>query len=253
MKKILSLMAFAMIFGAFAPQALYAEKKEKKQQASTTPKKTWKWEMPSKMTGIKDFDNYLLSCDSLNNRLVSYMDSVTFYSVRVINVTQKDGSVVTRRCVVDEDNNIRGTGEALLQYIDMTTTGVEILADMAAITAETAVATTSLTENPLVALSHGKYLKAGPKLVAEGGKTIKELLKKMKEQKKEIRQYKQDYTESGELKDPTMDPAQIDSNYSNNEPIAKTSEDFEKELAAAKAKDATINVPEEGDVKLDLD
>ena len=253
MKKILSLMALAMIFGALAPQALYAGKKDKKQQTDATPKKTWKWEMPSKMTGIKDFDHYLLQCDSLNTRLVSYMDSVTFYSVRVINVQQKDGSVVTRRCVVDEEGTIRGTGEALLQYVDMTMTGTEILADMAAITAETAVATASLTEDPLIAFSHGKYLKAGPKLVAEGGKTIKALLKRMNEQKKEIRQYKKDYSESGEAKDPTIDPAKIDSNYSNNEPITKTSEEVDKELAAAHEKDKTIVVPEEGDVNLDLD
>ena len=253
MKKILSLMAFAMILGVFVPQTLYAQKKNKKEQADAAPKKTWKWEMPSKMTGIKDFDNYLLSCDSLNTRLVSYMDSVTFYSVRVINVQQKDGSVVTRRCVVDEEGHIRGTSEALLQYIDMTTTGTEILADMASITAETAVATASLTENPLVALSHGKYLKAGPKLVAEGGKTLKELMKKMNQQKKEIRQYKKDYSESGEAKDPTIDPAQIDSNYSNNEPITKTSEEYDKELAAAQEKDKTITLPEDGDVEIDLD
>lgn len=244
MRKTIYVMALAMFIGVILPSKVSAQKKNKKE---------WKWEMPSKMTGIKDFDHYLLFCDTINTRITTYTDSVTFYSVRVINVQQPDGSIVKRRCVVDENNNIRGANEALLQYMNMTNAGLGILTDIVSITAETAVATASLTENPLVTLSHGKYLKAGPKLVTEGTKTVKELLRRMNEQKKEIRQYKKDYTESGELKDPTIDPAEIDSNYSNNEPITKTSEEVNKALAAIQATDPTITVPDDGDVDLDLD
>lgn len=243
MKHLIKAMALAITFALIAPAVTNAQKKKEK--------KAWQWEMPSKMTGIKDFDEYLLLCDTLNTRIKSYKDSVTFYSVRIINVQQKDGSVVQRRCVVDQNDNIRGSSEALMQYMDMILAGTGIITDMASITAETAIATASLTENPLAALTHGKYLKAGPKLVVEGTKTIKELLSKMKAQRQEIRQYKKDFTETGELADPTIDPATIDSNYANSEPITKTSEEFEKELAAAMAKDASITLPEEGDDPLD--
>ena len=77
---------------------------------------------------------------------------------------------------------------------------------------------------------------------------MKELMKKMNAQKKEIRQYKKDYTESGELADPTVPADVIDSNYSDNEPVTKTSEEYERELAAAMEANKNIKIPEDGDV-----
>ena len=240
MKKIVTLMALAILMATMAPAAAQAaDKKEKK---------AWKWEMPKKMTGNEDFDLYLRTCDTLNTRVTSYMDSVTFYSVKKIKVTQADGSTIERRCVVDENGHIRGSNEALAQYIAMTNAGLDILNDLLKITAQTTAATAAIAGNPMLALSHGKYLKAGPKIAAEGGKTMKELMKKMNAQKKEIRQYKKDYTESGELADPTVPADVIDSNYSDNEPVTKTSEEYERELDAAMEANKNIKIPEDGDV-----
>ncbi len=244
MKRNLSLVIFTLILGLVIPGNAFAADKEKKEKKQ---KKAWKWEMPSELTGDADFDNYLKTCDELNTKIVSYMDSVTFYTVKKINITQEDGTVVERRCVVDENGNIRGSSEALAQYIQMTNSGMGILNDMLNITNQTTAASAYITKNPLKVIKYGKYLKAGPKIVAEGGKTMKALLKRMTEQKKEIRQYKKDYSESGELKNPTTDAATIDANYSDNEPITKTSKDFDKELAAAMAKDKTIKIPD-GDI-----
>lgn len=238
MKKKLAILVFLM---GIIPFTSMAENKAGKE------KKTWKWEMPSKLTGDNDFDGYLKTCDDLNTKIVSYIDSVTFYSVRKINVKQADGTIVERRCVVDENENIRGSSEAIAQYIEMTNSGMGILNDMLEITNKTTAASAYIAKNPMKALTYGKYLKAGPKIVAEGGKTMRELLKKMNAQKKEIRQYKKDYSESGVLKNPTTDAATIDANYSDNEPIVKTSEEFDKELAAAMEKDKTIKIPD-GDV-----
>ena len=122
MKKIVTLMALAILMATMAPAAAQAaDKKEKK---------AWKWEMPKKMTGNEDFDLYLRTCDTLNTRVTSYMDSVTFYSVKKIKVTQADGSTIERRCVVDENGHIRGSNEALAQYIAMTNAGLDILNDL---------------------------------------------------------------------------------------------------------------------------
>lgn len=245
MKKILGFLAVAMLLGVIAPQTAYAEKKKDKE------KKGWKWEMPKKMTGIDEFDHYLRVCDTLNTRILTYMDSVTFYTVRPIDVKQSDGTIIKRRCVVDDKDNIRGSNEALAQYFDMTNTGLDILGDLVKITGETTVATASLAGDPLKALSYGKYLKAGPNIAIEGGKMMKQLLKKMNEQKKEIRQYKQDYSEAGELKDPTISAEEIDAHYSNNEPITKLSEEYNNAIAEIQAKDASIQVPEDGDADIE--
>jgi hypothetical protein len=244
MKKILSFLAVAMLLAVIAPQTAYAEKKEKE-------KKEWKWEMPKKMTGIEKFDHYLRVCDTLNTRITTYMDSVTFYTVRPIDVQQADGTIIKRRCVVDDKDNIRGSNEALAQYFDMTNTGLAILGDLMKITGETTAATASLASDPLKALSYGKYLKAGPKIAIEGGKMMKELLKKMNQQKKEIRQYKKDYSEAGELKDPTISAEEIDAHYSNNEPIKMLSEEYNNAIAEIQAKDSSIQVPEDGDADID--
>ena len=96
-----------------------------------------------------------------------------------------------------------------------------------------------------------RYLKAGPNIAIEGGKMMKELLKKMNQQKKEIRQYKQDYSEAGELKDPTISAEEIDAHYSNNEPITKLSEEYNNAIAEIQAKDSSIQVPEDGDADID--
>lgn len=80
---------------------------------------------------------------------------------------------------------------------------------------------------------------------------MKELLKKMNQQKKEIRQYKQDYSEAGELKDPTISAEEIDAHYSNNEPITKLSEEYNNAIAEIQAKDSSIQVPEDGDADID--
>ena len=153
--------------------------------------------------------------------------------------------------MVDDKDNIRGSNEALAQYFDMTNTGLAILGDLVKITGETTVATASLAGDPLKALSYGKYLKAGPNIAIEGGKMMKELLKKMNQQKKEIRQYKQDYSEAGELKDPTISAEEIDAHYSNNEPITKLSEEYNNAIAEIQAKDSSIQVPEDGDADID--
>ena len=194
MKKILSLLAVAILLAVIVPQTAYAEKKKDKD------KKGWKWEMPN--------------------------------------------------CVVDDKDNIRGSNEALAQYFDMTNTGLAILGDLVKITGETTVATASLAGDPLKALTYGKYLKAGPNIAIKGGKMMKELLKKMNQQKKEIRQYKQDYSEAGELKDPTISAEEIDAHYSNNEPVTKLSEEYNNAIAEIQAKDSSIQVPEDGDADI---
>ena len=134
----------------------------------------------------------------------------------------------------------------------MTNAGLGIVNDLLKITNTTTAAAAAIAGNPMLAISYGKYLKAGPKIATEGAKTIKGLVSEMNKQKKDIRQFKKDYTESGELKDPTTDAAALDANYSDNEPITKTPEEFEKQLAEAIEKDKSIVLPDDGDVDIEI-
>lgn len=251
----LSVVALTLIIAMPALSLAQKEKKEKKE------KKEWKWEMPSKMTNIPEFDKYLRTCDELSKRINTYTDSVTFYTVKKIQVTDGQGRLLknaagedsTIIAVVDAQNNIRGSGEAFQQYARFTATGMEILSDLMEITTQTVAATTSLASKPMVALSHGKYLKAGPKIVSQGGRMVKELMKRMKEQKKAIRAYKQNYTESGVLQDPTIDPSTIEGGiFADLEVIQKPEDAVGKELADALAKDAQIgDLPDGEDIDID--
>lgn len=68
----LVLMALVAMM-CFVPviEAKNAPKKKKE-------KKKFEWVMPEKMTGIEDFDKYLLTCDTLWNRITTYRDSIHF-------------------------------------------------------------------------------------------------------------------------------------------------------------------------------
>ena len=260
MNRTAKILGVLMALMLVMPMCLMAEKKEKKAK-EPKEKKEYVWQMPAKMSGDADFDNYLRTCDTIYNRITTYRDSVTFYSVKNIQFVDKDGNPVKNAAgqdsiitaVVDKDNNIRGTGEALLQYMEMTNAGLGILNDMLSITVETASATAALALNPLMALSYGKYIKAGPKILQMGGSTVKGLLKEIKTQRNAIRAYKKNYTESGVLIDPSIDPATIeDGVFADLETIQKAEDVVGRELADALAKNASIgDIPDGEDVDID--
>ena len=259
MNKKTKMMAFMMVLAMMIPVATMAQKKEKNKNKKE--KKEFVWQLPEKMTGIDDFDKYLLTCDTIYNRITTYRDSITFYSVKNIQLIDKNGNAVKTiagqdsiiTAVVDKDNNIRGTGEALMQYLDMTNTGLDILNDLLSITGETISATASLASNPLLAFSYGKYLKAGPKIVSMGGSTIKEILREIKTQKKAIRAYKKNYTEKGVLKDPSIDLTTIeDGVFADLETIQKPEDIVGKEIAEAMERNGNIGeLPDGDDVDID--
>ena len=63
--------------------------------------------------------------------------------------------------------------------------------DVANISLMTVTAGASLTENPLLAFSYGKYLKAGPKIVALAYQEVREIVNRTKQQMRTMKQIHQ--------------------------------------------------------------
>lgn len=248
MKHLINFMLLILAIAVVTPTSMQAQKKKEKKE-----KKEFVWEMPE-LTKNKDFDKYLLTCDTLNSRIRAYCDSIVFYEVKKIQETDANGNVIMDEngkpkeiyAVVDNENHIRGSKEAIFQYADMILSGTSIILDMANMTVLTASATTALPSLGLKALSYGKYLKAGPIMVKDGGVEIKEIVSKCRTQAKAIRAYKNSFTESGELIDPQADVSNLEGVNLNDVPtITKPSEELAQELEKAKQENASAKDADE--------
>ena len=95
------LLAFAAILGlAFVfPNSLSAQKKEKKKKE----KKEFVWELPDP-SGDENIDNYLLSCDTLYNKITTYKDSLSHYKYQEAAFTV-NGKNYLFKCMIDSVNN----------------------------------------------------------------------------------------------------------------------------------------------------
>ena len=133
MKRLINLMLLALAIAVVAPTSMQAQKKKEKKE-----KKEFVWELPE-LTKNEDFDKYLLTCDTLNSRIRAYCDSIVFYEVKKIQETDANGNVIMDEngkpkeiyAVVDNENHIRGSKEAIFQYADMILSGTSIILDMA--------------------------------------------------------------------------------------------------------------------------
>ncbi len=249
MKRFINFMFLLMAIAIVAPTAVQAQKKKKEKK----PKKEFVWEMPE-LTKNAEFDEYLLSCDTLNTRIREYCDGIVFYEVKKIQETDENGNVLKDEngnpkeiyAVVDSANHIRGSKEAIFQYANMILSGTNIILDMANIALLTTSATTALPSLGMKSFSYAKYLKAGPNIVKLGTQEIKEIVTKCREQSKDIRAYKNSFTESGELIDPTADVSNLDGvNLSDVPTITKPSSELANELELAKQENANAQEADE--------
>lgn len=238
MKHLLRIMTWAVILCVGFSVNTQAQKKKKEQKE----KKKIEWVMPE-LTGNKDFDAYLLFCDTLYNRITQYSDSITFFHVQPIVERDENGKAIPtetgdtiRRYIVDENGTPRSALGALLQVMDLAMTGVNLTADFVNMGAHTTAATAALPSLGLKTVSYAKYLKMGPKIIGMGGAEVKEIVQKCKEQLASIKVYRENHTQDGVLKNPTMDLSQLNG-LIQNEPKDMT-DDIRKDLAKANEEDA---------------
>ncbi len=222
---------------AFGTLDASAQKKKKKE------KKPIEWVMPE-LTGNKDFDEYLLYCDTLVNKMKEFETAVPYYSVRKIRIQETGDSCYA---VVDSAGVIRNSNVALTQYLAAATHGLELTAAFTRISTLTLSATTALPSLGLNALSYGKYIKTGGQLAIQCPAKIAEMLKKFKEQRTAIRAYKKGFDEkTGKIKDPTINPDTLeDLNLGDAVAIDKSLEEATAEFAQSDLEGQDVPEPDE--------
>lgn len=214
------------------------DKKEKKEIV-------WPGGTKPAATGNASIDKYINTCDTMINKLKYIGESVTFYHVATIRVTNADGTVTEKRAVVDENGTIRSKNLALKQTLELIKTCTELTVSSANLALLTATYTTSLPSLGLSAIKYGKYVKIGGQLTGRCTTEMVDLMKRLRQQGKEIRAFKKSFSEAGELSDPSMDISNIDGiDFSATPVVEKSNEDFERELAEA----AQVDQDNSGDV-----
>lgn len=166
-KVMIALMAMLMM----VPMGVTAQKKEKKKKE----KKAYEWKMPEQLSGDATIDEYLLSCDTLWNKVQSYTENMTTYIYKVDTLWNVNGAHYIMAHMETTGGQYLTRSAANWQLVEAITTGAEIVLDATNIGLQTASATMSLPNLGLKALSYAKYVKAGPNIIAKAGKEIKEL------------------------------------------------------------------------------
>lgn len=223
------LLALLILF----PVAMQADKKEKK------PKKPLVWEMPE-LTGNESFDEFLLYCDTVWNRLQTIEENIPYYSVRkIVNIETGDSCYA----VVDSLGNIRSTSKAYSQYVNAAGAAVTLSTDCAMIATLSAAAGLTLPSLGTKMFSYSKYVKIGGQLAIECPKKIALMIKHFNQQKKAIKAYKQNFDETtGTIKDPTIDPDTLeDLNIGDAATLEKTTEEITQGFLAAGAEGEDID------------
>lgn len=182
MKRLISFVICIVALSMIIPQEANAQKKKKE-------KKPFVWVLPE-LTGNDSFDEYLLKCDTLNTRIHQYCDNITFYEVAEIHVIDENGEKEINYHVVDSLGNLRSSNKAFIQNLNLILAYPSLASEMALMAACTASATTALPSLGLKAMSYGKYLKAGPKIIEKGGVEMKKIYKKARTQAKQIKALK---------------------------------------------------------------
>ena len=240
MKNIITILLCALAIGFVLPQQAQAAKKDKKE------KKPYVWEMP-KLTENKEFDEYLLKCDTMNTRIRQYCENITFYEVAAIETTDDKGEQEVFYQVVDSANQVRSANKAFLQNMDLVLSGASILADMTLMATYTASATSALPSLGMKALSYGKYLKAGPKMIDYGMKEIKEITTKARSQAKDIKKLKKGVTDDFKARYAEVKTGNVEAGNVGIRVIQMSKSDYQAQYAKAikEDKDNPVNMDDE--------
>ena len=235
-KIIVCALALAVAMPAMAQKKKGGDKEKKEKKEIVWPGGT----KPA-ATGNATIDKYINTCDTMINKLKYIGESVTFYHVATIRVTNADGTVTEKRAVVDQNGTIRSKNLALKQTAELIKTCTELTMSSASLALLTASYTTSLPSLGLNAIKYGKYVKIGGQLTGRCTTEMVDLLKRLRQQGKEIRAFKKSFSESGELANPSLNMSNIDGiDFSATPVVDKSNEEFERELAEA-AKDDQEN------------
>lgn len=165
MKKIL-LIALAML--TIGSQAVNAEKKTKKERNEL------KWEWDGKLSKNEDINKYLLTIDTLYNKVQAYKDNFGAFEIVQDTFTYNNKYYIVS-CMADENNNIISRARVNWQFAQAYGDAALIILDMTNAGLMSASAALTLPSLGLDALKFGKHVKGGPAVISKGTETIKEI------------------------------------------------------------------------------
>ncbi|MCM1515632.1 MAG: hypothetical protein NC080_04340 [Paraprevotella sp.] len=252
--KLLSFVMCFLCMEMLMPMISYAnngddDKKEKKEKKKKE-KKPYVWEMP-KLTGVQTFDDYLLLCDTMNTKIKKYSEDIVFYEVAEIHVKDENGEEDIRYCVVDSAGNLRSSNLALAQNMDIVFAYPGLALDATNLTLATTNASMALASAPLLSLSHGKYLKAGPILTGRAFKEMKVIYKRARAQAKQIKALKAGKIDEVKALNAEVNAGDVEASAASLRVIEKSKTDYDSQLAEATNVDAEhksveeVEIPEE--------
>ena len=171
MKKILFL-ALAL---CTLTSTVYAQKKEKKEKKA----KTYEWTWDGTRSGNATVDEYLVTIDTLWNKIQNYSETMDTYEFQTDTLTINGKNYIMAYMITDEGSLVtRATCN--WQLINSIGNGLAIGADALKAGTMAASAATALPNLGMKALSYGKYLKGAPNVISLGTKEIKEVVGKQK-------------------------------------------------------------------------
>lgn len=189
---VLSLLAIILI----APVS-FAQKKEKKEKKE---KKPYEWKMPQKLSGNQVIDEYILTCDTTYNTLLAAQEMVSIFRIDSSYAMGADSTKYLVLAIKDQEGNPKNFSTTIMQSVDVLLGMTNITLNMTNISLQTATATLEMATNPLLALSYGKYIKDGPKLVAFGGSQMGGIVKALKGQISDLKTIKKNAVDVGDIK-----------------------------------------------------
>lgn len=166
------------------PSGITLQKEKKKKE-----KKPFNWEdvRPSKLSGNKDMDAYLQSCDTLWYQIQNYRENMTFFKLDTVVAQDADGNKMLVVKITDEQGNPRNFSKSLVQGAELILNGSTIILEATNISLLTTSATLSLTDNPLLGFTYGKCLKAGPQIAGLAFNEIREIVNATKKQMRDTK------------------------------------------------------------------
>lgn len=170
MKTLTKVMVAMLAVIMMLPVSADAQKKNDKKKE----KKKFEWVMPE-LTGNDSFDQYLLSCDTIWNKTKVVAENMHTYTFKTDTLRGINGADYVMAHMEDASGAYLTRGAVTWQLIEAIKEGAGIVLDIANIGVLTAAATTALPGLGIKALSYGKYLKSGPKIMQGCGSEIKEI------------------------------------------------------------------------------
>lgn len=168
MKKILLITLALLTLGSQVQVTAQKKEKEKKE------KKELKWDWDGTLSKNEEIDKYLLTIDTLYNKVQAYKETFGTFSI-VSDTFSVNNKIYAISCLADETGQIISRARVNWQFAQAYADGALILLDMTNAGLMSANAALTLPKLGLGAIKFAKYVKGGPAVISKGTSAIKEI------------------------------------------------------------------------------